>query len=124
MLEKIETGLGSVKEIREVADDVGAALLFDAAHACGMFAGGVWPNPLDLGADLMTMSTYKSLGGPAGGLLLTSDGIVNRCLVPMKEYGLAMRGKWSIQSGGEQIPGIERGGGSLFAGIRCNINEN
>lgn len=61
-----------VKEIREVADDVGAALLFDAAHACGMFAGGVWPNPLDLGADLMTMSTYKSLGGPAGGLLLTN----------------------------------------------------
>jgi glycine hydroxymethyltransferase len=32
----------------------------------------VWPNPLDLGADLMTMSTYKSLGGPAGGLLLTN----------------------------------------------------
>ena len=37
-----------------------------------MFAGRVWPNPLDLGADLMTMSTYKSLGGPAGGLLLTN----------------------------------------------------
>jgi glycine hydroxymethyltransferase len=55
-----------------VADDVGAALLFDAAHACGMLAGGVWPNPLDLGADLVTMSTYKSLGGPAGGLLLTN----------------------------------------------------
>ena len=47
-------------------------VLFDAAHACGMFAGRVWPNPLDLGADLMTMSTYKSLGGPAGGLLLTN----------------------------------------------------
>lgn len=61
-----------VKEIREVADGVGAAVLFDAAHACGMFAGGVWPNPLELGADLMTMSTYKSLGGPAGGLLLTN----------------------------------------------------
>jgi glycine hydroxymethyltransferase len=37
-----------------------------------MFAGGVWPSPLDLGADLMTMSTYKSLGGPAGGLLVTN----------------------------------------------------
>ena len=33
---------------------------------------GVWPNPLDQGADLMTMSTYKSLGGPAGGLVLTN----------------------------------------------------
>ena len=61
-----------VKEVRRIADDVGAALLFDAAHACGMFAGRVWANPLDLGADLMTMSTYKSLGGPAGGLVLTN----------------------------------------------------
>jgi glycine hydroxymethyltransferase len=61
-----------VSEVREIADSVGACVLFDAAHACGMFAGRVWPNPLDLGADLMTMSTYKSLGGPAGGLLLTN----------------------------------------------------
>src|ERR1043165_4579761 len=61
-----------VAEVRAVADSVGASVLFDAAHACGMFAGKVWPSPLDLGADLMTMSTYKSLGGPAGGLLLTN----------------------------------------------------
>jgi glycine hydroxymethyltransferase len=61
-----------VAEVRVIADTVGAAVLFDAAHACGMFAGRVWPNPLDLGADMMTMSTYKSLGGPAGGLLLTN----------------------------------------------------
>jgi glycine hydroxymethyltransferase len=38
-----------------------------------MIAGGAWPNPLDEGADLMTMSTYKSLGGPAGGLVLTNN---------------------------------------------------
>lgn len=63
-----------VREVRAVADDVGAALLFDAAHACGMFAGGIWPSPLDEGADLMTMSTYKSLGGPPGGLVLTNRG--------------------------------------------------
>ncbi|MEP7201253.1 MAG: aminotransferase class I/II-fold pyridoxal phosphate-dependent enzyme [Ilumatobacteraceae bacterium] len=61
-----------VKEVRAIADRVGAAVLFDAAHACGMFAGRIWPNPLDLGADVMTMSTYKSLGGPAGGLLVTN----------------------------------------------------
>ena len=61
-----------VSEVRAIADDVGATLLFDAAHACGMFAGKVWANPLDLGADIMTMSTYKSLGGPAGGLVLTN----------------------------------------------------
>jgi glycine hydroxymethyltransferase len=61
-----------VAEIRQIADRVGASVLFDAAHACGMIAGGVWPNPLDDGADLMTMSTYKSLGGPAGGIVLTN----------------------------------------------------
>ena len=61
-----------VAEVRAIAGSVGAVLLFDAAHACGMIAGRVWPNPLDDGADLMTMSTYKSLGGPAGGLLVTN----------------------------------------------------
>jgi glycine hydroxymethyltransferase len=61
-----------VGEIRRIADRIGAAVLFDAAHACGMIAGGIWPNPLDEGADLLTMSTYKSLGGPAGGLIFTN----------------------------------------------------
>lgn len=60
-----------VAALREVCDEVGADLLFDAAHACGMVAGGVWPSPLAQGADLMTMSTYKSLGGPPSGLVLT-----------------------------------------------------
>ncbi len=62
-----------VAEIRAVADEVGATLLFDAAHLCGMIAGKAWPDPLAQGADLMTMSTYKSLGGPAGGLIVTND---------------------------------------------------
>lgn len=62
-----------VAAVREVADEVGAKVLFDAAHLCGVIAGGAWPNPLDEGAHLMTMSTYKSLGGPPGGLLLSGD---------------------------------------------------
>ena len=62
-----------VAKVREIADEVGAKLLFDAAHLCGMIAGGTWENPLDLGAHLMTMSTYKSLGGPAGGLIVTNE---------------------------------------------------
>lgn len=60
-----------VAAVREVADDVGADVLFDAAHVCGMLAGGVWESPLSQGADLVTMSTYKSLGGPPAGLVLT-----------------------------------------------------
>ena len=62
-----------VSALREIADEVGAILLFDAAHLCGLIAGGVWPNPLEQGAHLMTMSTYKSLGGPPGGLIVTND---------------------------------------------------
>ena len=48
-------------------------MLFDAAHLCGMIAGKAWPQPLEEGAHLITMSTYKSLGGPAGGLIVTDD---------------------------------------------------
>jgi len=62
-----------VAETRAIADEVGAHLLFDAAHQCGIIAGGAWKNPLAEGAHLMTMSTYKSLGGPAGGLIVTDD---------------------------------------------------
>ena len=68
-----------VPEIRTIADEVGAHVLFDAAHQCGIIAGKAWPNPLQQGAHLMTMSTYKSLGGPAGGLIVTNDaGIAER----------------------------------------------
>lgn len=65
-----------VPEIRAIADEVGAHVLFDAAHQCGIIAGGVWANPLAQGAHLMTMSTYKSLGGPAGGLIVTNDAAI------------------------------------------------
>jgi len=62
-----------VREVRAIADEAGALLLFDAAHQCGLIAGRAWANPLAAGAHLMTMSTYKSLGGPAGGLIVTDD---------------------------------------------------
>jgi glycine hydroxymethyltransferase len=62
-----------VRPVRALADEIGAHVLFDAAHLCGMIAGRAWPNPLTEGAHLMSMSTYKSLGGPAGGLLLCND---------------------------------------------------
>lgn len=62
-----------VRAVRGIADAVGAKLLFDAAHQCGLIAGGAWKNPLSEGAHLMTMSTYKSLGGPAGGLIMSNE---------------------------------------------------
>ena len=62
-----------IREIRTIADEVGALVLFDAAHLCGMIAGHAWQQPLKEGAHLMTMSTYKSLGGPPSGLIVTND---------------------------------------------------
>nr|WP_237267456.1 aminotransferase class I/II-fold pyridoxal phosphate-dependent enzyme [Sulfitobacter alexandrii] len=62
-----------VSQVRAIADEVGAKVLFDAAHQCGIIAGRAWRNPLKEGAHLMTMSTYKSLGGPAGGLIVTDE---------------------------------------------------
>ena len=68
-----------VADIRCIADEVGAYVLFDAAHQCGMIAGKTFPNPLDEGAHLMTMSTYKSLGGPPSGLIVSNDaGLMQR----------------------------------------------
>ena len=69
-----------VREVRAIADEVGAKVLFDAAHQCGIIAGGAWANPLDEGAHLMTFSTYKSLGGPAGGLAVTNDADIAEAL--------------------------------------------
>ena len=65
-----------VREIRAIADEVGAKLLFDAAHLSGPIAGRAWQQPLTEGAHLMTMSTYKSLGGPPSGLIVTDDAAI------------------------------------------------
>ncbi len=77
-----------VRAIRAIADKCGARLLFDAAHQCGIIAGGAWPNPLDEGAHLMTMSTYKSLGGPPGGLIVTRDAEIAQRLEQIAFPGL------------------------------------
>lgn len=69
-----------VKEVRAIADEVGAKVMFDAAHQCGVIAGKAWRNPLAEGAHFMTMSTYKSLGGPAGGLIVTNDAEIAKAL--------------------------------------------
>jgi glycine hydroxymethyltransferase len=57
-------------ELRVAADEVGAVIVYDAAHPLGLIAGGAFQDPLAEGADLMTGSTQKTLPGPVGGLIL------------------------------------------------------
>jgi glycine hydroxymethyltransferase len=55
---------------REIADEVGALLMVDMAHFAGLVAAGLHPNPLDHGADVVTTTTHKTLGGPRAGIIL------------------------------------------------------
>ena len=62
-----------VSDVRAIADEVGAYVLYDAAHMGGLIAGGRFQQPMAEGAHLMTMSTYKAFGGPPSGLIVTSE---------------------------------------------------
>lgn len=62
-----------IREVAEIAHSVRARLLFDAAHLSLLVAGEAFQQPLREGADIITGSTYKALGGPPGGLILTDD---------------------------------------------------
>jgi len=64
--------------IRSIADKVpGCLLMADMAHVAGLIAGGVHPNPLDYGFDVMTTTTHKTLRGPRGGLILSKGKVSN-----------------------------------------------
>ena len=51
-----------VAEVRQIADEVGARVLFDAAHLCGMIAGRAWPHPLQQGAHMCPSSLVSPVG--------------------------------------------------------------
>ncbi|GAA2813520.1 serine hydroxymethyltransferase [Saccharopolyspora taberi] len=57
---------------REIADEVGAYLMVDMAHFAGLVAAGLHPNPVPH-AHVTTTTTHKTLGGPRGGVILSSD---------------------------------------------------
>jgi glycine hydroxymethyltransferase len=56
---------------RQIADEAGALFMFDAAHIAGLIAGGVHPNPVPH-ADIVTLTTHKTLRGPRAGVILTT----------------------------------------------------
>ncbi|MGM9381454.1 serine hydroxymethyltransferase [Streptomyces antibioticus] len=77
---------------REVADEVGAHLIADAAHPIGLVAGGAAPNPVPY-ADVVCATTHKVLRGPRGGMLLCGAELaerVDRAVFPFTQGGAQM----------------------------------
>jgi glycine hydroxymethyltransferase len=60
-----------VKDFRDIADEMGAFISYDGAHVAGLIAGGFFQDPLREGADVLSMSTHKTLPGPQGGLVVS-----------------------------------------------------
>ena len=57
---------------RDIADEVGAIFLVDAAHFIGLVAGGAHPNPVEY-ADVVTCTTHKTLRGPRGAMIMCKE---------------------------------------------------
>jgi glycine hydroxymethyltransferase len=77
---------------REIADDVGAYLIVDAAHPIGLVAGGAAPSPVPY-ADVVCATTHKVLRGPRGGMLLCTEELaerVDRAVFPFTQGGAPM----------------------------------
>jgi glycine hydroxymethyltransferase len=62
---------------REIADEVGAYLMVDAAHFIGLVAGGAIPSPVPY-ADVVCFTTHKVLRGPRGGMILCREDLAQR----------------------------------------------
>jgi glycine hydroxymethyltransferase len=74
-----------VRELADVAREVGAYVGYDAAHVSGLIAGGQFQHPLREGVDIMTCSTHKTLPGPQHGMILCRRELaeaVNRAVFP------------------------------------------
>ncbi|MFC8998964.1 serine hydroxymethyltransferase [Streptomyces rochei] len=77
---------------RDIADEVGAYLIADAAHPIGLVAGGAAPSPVPY-ADVVCATTHKVLRGPRGGMLLCGADLaerVDRAVFPFTQGGAQM----------------------------------
>ena len=82
------------KKFREAADEVGAVLMVDMAHIAGLVAAGLHPSPIPY-ADVTTTTTHKTLRGPRGGMILSSNAVnekynFNKAIFPGTQGGPLM----------------------------------
>ena len=82
------------KRFREIADEVGAVLMVDMAHIAGLVAAGLHPSPIPY-ADVVTTTTHKTLRGPRGGMILSSQEFadkykLNKAIFPGTQGGPLM----------------------------------
>jgi len=74
---------------RQIADEVGAIFMVDAAHFIGLVAGGAYPSPVPH-ADIVTFTTHKTLRGPRGAMILCRDQYakaIDKAVFPMMQGG-------------------------------------
>jgi glycine hydroxymethyltransferase len=74
---------------RRIADEVGAYLMVDMAHFAGLVAAGLHPNPVPH-AHVVTTTTHKTLGGPRGGVILSTQELakkINSAVFPGQQGG-------------------------------------
>ncbi len=78
------------KRFRQIADSVGAFLMADMAHVAGLIAAGVYPNPVGI-AHVTTFTTHKTLNGPRGACIITTDSAlarkIDRAVFPGEQGG-------------------------------------
>lgn len=77
---------------RQIADEVGAFFIADAAHPIGLVAGGAAPSPVPY-ADIVCATTHKVLRGPRGGMILCGQEFaerIDRAVFPFTQGGAQM----------------------------------
>ena len=82
------------KRFREIADEAGAYLMVDMAHIAGLVAAGLHPSPIPY-AHVVTTTTHKTLRGPRGGMILSSQEVAdefkfNKAIFPGTQGGPLM----------------------------------
>ena len=106
---------------REIADEVGAILMVDAAHFIGLVAGKAIPSPVPY-ADVVTFTTHKVLRGPRGGMISAgpSTPAIDKAVFPFMQGGPLMHAvaakAVALKEAAAGLPGLRAPGHRQRAG--------